>query len=199
MSDHCKLAFFDIVLVLFISSTVVASPTRIRTKNEIDVYARAVDKYVAHNKKRAVAFADVSDYGSAAENWKNVGTWDELDKFTDENSVYKMALLWRQRNRITAANFTFTSPSGDWNQYVNHVFRPNGSVALVSSELRTFTNSCVVKQKFYFDQTGKRFLRTVKYFDLQTNKPKKPCLGSESTVFAHYAAVTKLPFAVLLN
>jgi hypothetical protein len=186
------------VLLLFVSF-VFSQPGSLVTKPQIDAYAKKISRFTDRNRKSAIAFADVSSYDSSAESWKKIGSWDDLDNYTADHDAYGLALIWKQNGKVTAANFTYTSPSGDWNDYVHHYFRPDGSLALVTSEFRTFANACVAKQRFYFDRKGRRTKKTVSYSDLETGRRKAPCLSSEALKFTYYQSVTKLPFAGLLN
>jgi len=186
------------VLLLFVSF-VLAQPGSLATRTQIDVYAKNISRYTDHHRKGAIAFADVSSYGSTDEDWKKIGSWDDLDNYTADHDAYGLALVWKQNGKVTAANFTYTSPSGDWNDYVNHYFRPDGTLALVTSEFRTFANTCVAKQRLYFDRKGKGIKKTVNYSDLETGRRKAPCLGDESLKFTYYESVARLPFSGLLS
>ena len=186
------------ILLLFVSF-VFAQPGSLVTSTQIDAYAKKVGRYTDHSRKVAIAFADVSPYGSSDESWKKIGSWDDLDNYTTDHDAYGLALVWKQNGKVTATNFTYTSPSGDWNDYVNHYFRPDGTLALVTSEFRTFANTCVAKQRFYFDRKGKQIKNTVSYSDLETGRRKAPCVSDESLKFTYYQSVTKLPFSGLLN
>jgi len=186
-------------ILLLTVSFVFAQPASLATRTQIDAYAKQISRYTDRHRNGAVAFADVSPYGSSDENWKKIGSWDDLDNYSADHDAYGLALVWKQNGKVTATNFTYTSPSGDWNDYVNHYFRPDGTLALVTSESRTFANTCVAKQRFYFDRKGKQIKKTVSFSDLETGRRKAPCLSDESLKFTYYQSVTKLPFAGLLN
>ena len=186
------------VLLLFVSF-VFAQPGSLVTSTQIDAYAKKVSGYTDHHRKAAIAFANTASYDSSDENWEKMGSWDDLDKYTADHDTYGMALVWKQNGKVTAVNFTYTSPSGDWNDYVDHYFRPDGSLALVTSEFRTFTNNCVAKQRFYFDRKGKQIKKAVSYSDLYTGRRKAPCLSEDTLKFTYYTTVSKLPFAALLS
>ncbi|HTK37698.1 MAG TPA: hypothetical protein VL325_04335 [Pyrinomonadaceae bacterium] len=186
-------------VLLLLVPFVFAQPGALVTRTQIDAYAKKVGRYTDHHRKGAIAFADLSPYGSSSENWKKVGSWDDLDGYTADHDAYSLALVWKQNGKVTAANFTYTSPSGDWNDYVNHYFRPDGTLALVTSEFRTFANTCVAKQRVYFDRKGILIRKTVSYSDLETGRRKAPCLSDESLKFNYYQSVITLPFSGLLN
>lgn len=98
------------------------------------------------------------------------------------------------------ANFTFSSPSGDWAHYIYHYFREDGTVAKVEAQLNTFYGNMTVLRRFYFNPKGSLLRKTTKYRDLETQKPKK----SEEQDFYDdevkiFKKANKLPFAVLLR
>ncbi len=73
--------------------------------------------------------------------------------------------------KITAATFTFQSPSRDWAQFATYFYRTNGTLAKVKSQLNTFYGNATAKRNYYFDSKGKVLKQDVKYFDLKTQKP----------------------------
>src|SRR5262249_40796199 len=154
---------------------------------------------VKKKKEPDLVFANTADYETNDPKWQKFDSIKILDKFRESQEAYSIAYNWRSKNKLAGSNFTFFSPSGDWSQYVEHYFRPNGTTAMVKAELRTFMDDCVIKQKYYFDGRGRRIKRTLAYFDLNTNKPKHRCLGADALKFDYYASVIKLPFANLLE
>ena len=185
-------------LVLSSSSLFAQKPATTDVR-QIDSYVKSIDRIVHRRKEPDMVFADTGDYDGDRPDWKRFASIKELDKSRDEKETYSVAYNWREKGKLAAANFTYFSPSGDWSQYVEHYFRPNGSLAFVRAELRTFEGDCAIKQKYYFDRKGRRLKRTVSYFDLNTNKPKKPCVGADALKFDYYTSVGKLPFASLLK
>jgi len=192
---------FTLVL-LFLSLSPFASFAQKGSSAEakkVDSLARSVDRMTGRRKSPDLVFADTADYEADKPKWTTFKSIEELDKFQESHEIYSIAYNWRSKGKLLATNFTFSSPSGDWAQYVDHYFGPDGSTALVKAELRTFEDDCVIKQKYYFDRKGRPFRRTVAYFDLNTNKRKKPCLGADELKFDYYRSVTALPFAELLK
>ena len=58
--------------------------------------------------------------------------------------------MWTKQGKVIAAKFNFTSPSGDWNHFINYYFRENGSLAKIDAQLNTFEgNVSVVRQRYY--------------------------------------------------
>ncbi|MEP7074811.1 MAG: hypothetical protein ABI878_03300 [Acidobacteriota bacterium] len=191
----CSLAASVTLFVVSVCSQQTANPN----VKQINTLAQAIERATNRQKEPDLVFADTGEFDENKPNWQRFRSTTELDKSREEKESYSVAYTWRSKGKLTASNFTFFSPSGDWTQYVEHYFRSDGTTALVKAELRTFMDDCVIKQKYYLDKRGKRIRSTVNYFDLTTNKPKRRCLGSDALKFDYYKSVEKLPFAKLLK
>jgi hypothetical protein len=191
-----KLSLFVFLTVLIVSPTGFGQSS-IR---EIDAYAKKLDSFSRLHKSAAITAADVSDYRTKlADDWRVFKTQAAFRTYTKKNEVYTMADNWKQNGRVVKSEFGYSSPSGDWSQAVGNYFRSDGSLAKASSEMRTFVNNCVIKKSFYYDASGKLISKTAKYFDVRTNRPKKPCEAMNSGDVTYYTSVSKLPFAKLLQ
>lgn len=189
MFKACLLA-----IVTAVSFSAAAQTKQTSATHTIDSYVRSVEKITESREQPDIVMADTADPDADKPNWKQFGSPAELEKAREEKETYTIAFNWKKDGKIVASNFTFFSQSGDWSQYVFHFFRANGTLARVDAELRTFMDDCVIKQKFYFDQRGKRLRKTLAYFDLNTDKPKKRCLGADALKFDYYRSAEKLPF-----
>lgn len=193
---------FVLVLCLSLSAAATAQQHRKnQAKNLGSTTTAKIDKYVksllAEVDKRTepdLVTADTADPESDKPDWKRFASTDALDKAREESETYTIAYSWKMDGKIAVSNFTYFSESGDWAQYVYHFFRPDGTLARVDGELRTFMDDCIIRQSFYFKPDGRRIKKTLAYFDLITDKVRKPCLGADALKFDHFAAVDKLPF-----
>jgi len=190
-----------LLLVIAVGASAQArNPAEIK---RIDALVRSIDKIARDDNK--IVVADTADFDKDAKPvWKLFESEKALDKFRDTSETYTIAFNWRRRGKIAASNFTLFSPSGDWTKYVFHYFRPDGSLAVVKSELRTFYGEFIVKESRYFDKRGRLLKRTVGYFDLTSGKPKKPTKemrDDNPSVYRvdYFKNVNKLPFAKLLS
>jgi hypothetical protein len=168
---------------------------------EIDRYVRSVKKVT--NSSRKVVVADTADYDQKKSKWTRFASDKALDGYRKKNETYSIAYNWKNGGKVVATNFTDFSPSGDWTQYTFHYFRPDGTVAKVEAELRTFYGDWIVKRNYYFDTSGRQIKKTSSYFNLNTNKPKRPTDDVTSDTSGPfkvtvYKNVRKLPFASLL-
>jgi len=188
---------YAIAFAAVLSVSAGAQTKQTAATRAIDKYVKSVEALTGSRTQPDVVTADTADADADKPDWKHFGSPAELDKAREEKETYTIAFNWKRNGRIVASNFTFFSPSGDWSQYVFHFFRSDGTLARVDAELRTFMDDCVIKQKFYFDRGGKRLRKTLAYFDLNTNKPKRRCLGADALKFDYYRSSAKLPFPML--
>ena len=199
-----KRTFCLIALLLFSMAVAPAQTNRPAAITQIDRYVRSVDRFVANKKNRKIVVADVAGQSNGKPKWRRFASENELEKFRENSETYTIAFNWKRGGRVVASNFTLFSESGDWAQYVDHYFRPDGTAALIKSELRTFYGDYIVIDIQYFDTRGRLIRKRSKYLDLVTNKPKKPTdeMRNENSGFFRgtiYKRVSKLPFARLLG
>lgn len=187
--------FAALVILLGISAAAQTKPTA--ATRAIDKYVSSIRQWVDSRKEPDLVMADAADADAEKPEWKRFDSPVALEKAREEKETYTIAFNWKKNGKIVASNFTYFSPSGDWSQYVYHFFREDGTLARVDAELRTFMDDCVIKQRFYFNGTGKRLRKTLSYFDLNTDKPKKRCLGASALKFEYSPTVAKLPFPAL--
>ena len=191
------------LIVLFAATLSVCSQaTKTVTIKQIDAYAKSIDIMTDRRKEPDIVIADVSDYDTENPEWRKFKSTAELDAFREKTESYTIAYNWRMNGRIVASAFTIFSPSGDWAQYVNHYFRPDGSAAKVNTEMRTFNGDYIIIRENYFDPRGKLLKETAKFLDLTTKKPKKPTAemldeNSEFYKADFYKKVSALPFFAL--
>ena len=188
-----------IAAMLMLSGVVAAQ----NTIAEIDTYVRSVKKVTASTKNKIV-IADTGDYDANKTDWKKFGSEKALEKHRETSETYSIAYNWKKNGKVVGSNFTDFSPSGDWTQYTFHYFRPDGTLAKVEAELRTFNGDWIVERNYWFNPSGRQIKKTSKYLDLNTKKPKKPTadIKDDSTgAFAvtYFKRVDKLPFAALLT
>jgi hypothetical protein len=192
------------ILIAFVSVTAFAQPAKIVTVAQIAAYAKTIDRMTDRRKEPDVVIADVSDYETDVPEWKKFKSTKELEAFREKTETYTIAYNWKDKAKIVASAFTIFSPSGDWAQYVNHYFRPDGSAAKVTTEMRTFNGDYIIIREKYFDARGKVLKKTAKFLDLMTKKPKKPTeemLDEDSEFYKtdFYTRLSALPFYSLIK
>ena len=87
-------------------------------------------------------------------------------------------------------------------KYVYSYFRPDGSLARVETDYRTFNGDFRVVRRLYFDSAHKEISRSAKILDLQSGRPKKApdgVMGDDPDEVDYYLTASKLPFFHLIN
>ncbi|HEV7698944.1 MAG TPA: hypothetical protein VGO43_01810 [Pyrinomonadaceae bacterium] len=182
--------------------TLCSSSAAQSTAVEIDKYVRSVKKTEGARNRTIVA--DTATEEQTKAHWRVFPTEKALDRFREKSETYSIAYNWKLNGKLATSHFTDFSASGDWTEYTFHYFRPDGTIAKVEAELRTFYGDWIVIRHYYFDPAGKQIKKTSKYLDLTTNKPKKPTPEMpdvDAGVFAvtFYKRTNKLPFAGLVG
>lgn len=187
-------------LIIFFCQFVSAQTGKKAEIKRIDAYRKTLDSFVKKHKGPHFVFADVSDDNRNKPQWRRYNSEKEFEKARENFESYNIAYVWRKNGKTVMANFTFSSPSGDWSHYVFHYFREDGTLAKVEARLNTFYGNLTVLRNFYFNRQGKLLRKMTKYLDLETQKPKNPAkeefYDNEVKIFKK---TSKLPFNFLLG
>lgn len=191
---------FLVALALFaitaFGQTDPTTPTVPEKLAKAEKYIKTVDELIEKRGKPDIVIADASDYTDSDEpKWKTYPTTEAAD----EEDLYTIAYVWKSKGRVVAINLTYSSPSGDWAQYVSYTFYRNGQVAKVDRELRTFMDDMILNRIKYFDESGKIVKETTEFFDLASKEPipaKKDFMDIDVDI---YESLDKFPFASLLG
>lgn len=170
---------------------------------EIEGYARGLDRYIKQNARAARYFADTSsaEDQNAAARWQEFKTRGALDKAWQDGKTYTSSNVWfNSTGELAVALFTFSSPSGDWVQYITNYYRKDGTLAKSSAELRTFMGDIIRIYDRLYDSTGKLVREQTRYLDLKTRKPKRVKKDEFMDMEAPlYAKTSALPFYSLVK
>ncbi len=197
-----KIALSTILLCIVCAAAAIAQ-TKTTEIRQIDTLAKSIDARAKRPKASKLVFADVSDYETdESAKWKKFASEKALERHREKTEAYTIAYVWLDGGKIASTNFTLFSPSGDWAKYVYSYFRPDGSLARVETDYRTFNGDFKVVRRIYFDRAGNEISRSAKILDLQSGKPKKApdgVMGDDPDDADYYMTTSKLPFAHLIN
>lgn len=201
-----KIAVSIVILFILAFQNISFAQTNTAEIKRIKAYCKTVDVFLKRNKNPHLVFADISDYNDDSKSkWRKFSSDKALEKFRTRNETYTIAYNWRKNGKLIQSNFTFFSPSGDWANYVYHYFRPDGTLAKVESDMRTFYDDMIILQTIYFDSKGKILSKATQYKDLRSKKKKEPSkdflrdFEGIKNGEDYFKKVSKLPFARLLN
>lgn len=193
------------VVMIFLLLTAPASFAQNAENAKIDALVRSIDRVVKKTKSPELVFAEISDTGSTKDDWHKFASEAALEKHRKTSETYSIAYCWRKGGKLAAANFTLFSASGDWTKYVNSYYRPDGTLAKVAVDYRTFHGDIILEQDLYFNTKGDRIKKVQRVLDLQTHKPKKvtrdirESAESMAKEVDYYKSTSTLPFAKLLK
>lgn len=193
------------LLLIFVIAVSFVSSSGQSTLSAINDLAKGIDGYVATKKNSNLVFADTSDYTDESKpSWRKFASEKALEKYRADRETYSIAYVWMRGGKPVKANFTLSSPSGDWAKYVYHYFRDDGTLAKAEVDYRTFHGDFIVEQNLYYSPTGKLLKKTTTYKNLQSGKPVTPedhYLVDNSELLAGdiYKRVRKLPFHRLIK
>jgi len=169
----------------------------------IDVYCDRLAKYAGRKEHVPVIFAEVSDPDSFKNGrWLRLEDSEDLKRRAEENTAYTQGFVWRHRGGTYVSMF-FTSPSGDWAEYVDYCFRHDGSLARSEASLNTFNAAredsdgpvSRIRTK-HFDTAGRLLRSRKRLVDTETRQPLRIRFqDDEERIFL---SIRKLPFAELL-
>lgn len=179
-------------MTLLFASVCFSQKRELSEIRRIDRYVRHLTAYVEKPSIKLEIYGDVST--SKKPKWRKFLSAKSLEKFRESHDVYEIAFVWRKSGKIVVVNFTFTSGSGDWAHYVFHRFRPDGTLANVEADLRTFYGHVSVERCFYFRPNGELITRQTKFRDIATGEPKKPGDDFYDNKVRIYKSTNRLPF-----
>ncbi len=199
------IAFFTLQSsLIFAQANKLVTAKRVKQTDKkvkpIEAYAKKIENFVKAEKKPHLVIADVSDFNKDEKPiWKKYASEAEFEKARETQESYEIAYIWNKNNKPVAVNFTYSSPSGDWAQYVYYIFREDGSVARADRELRTFMGDIIVNRIYIYDETGKLLKETKTFRDLETQKPVKATKNFQDMDVKIYKSINTLPFASMLS
>jgi hypothetical protein len=163
----------------------------------IGSYAKSIDQFTKRNAKKRRIFGIVPGEEDKGDKWAEFKYVRQAVQANLDDSVY----VWLKDGQVVAAEFSFTSSSGDWYHYVNYYFRADGTLAKIHAQLNTFSGPdggiSVVRDKFY-GSGGKLLHTATRYLDLKSQQPRKRGDFMDEPI-PDYKTVRDLPFLKLLR
>lgn len=175
---------------------------------------KAIDKFcdglvpMTKRKERRRLFGLVQKDQHDSGGWIEFTRQDQLEAAVKADHVYDVAQVWSREDDAIAISLSLSSGSGDWVQYVEYCFRPDGTVARTHATLNTF--NAVSKDEFkdvngasrqrdrHFDGSGKQVKLSKRLLDLKTKRPD-PTLQFMEADEPIYKTASALPFHGLLK
>ena len=194
---------------LIASSLLTARTARaeqpLSTSAGIDRACDAAEKSAAKHATVGRIFADVApDEPGAQPIWRSFSSTKALEHAIPDRTPHAQAKVWPAVAGVVFVEIFFTSDSGDWAQFADLCYRPDGTLARAIDTYNTFlagnddSEGVSRVHTLHFDTGGKVVSKRSKLLDLQTHRPVKRSfmVDQEDRIFLH---VTDLPFSALLS
>ena len=197
MRHRFVLLAFGPLLLTVNSFSAIRDNTKSADSRTIDArqYCATVSNTSKVSKKHI--FADVAE--AEVPKWEKFANDTSLSNALGERTPSAVALVWFRNGKIVEANFSFQSESNDWAKYSDHCFRPDGTLALVRSTLKTFHGSASEITLSIYDKRGSVIKTTVEYRDLNTGRPARRPDDFQEEKTPVYTKTSDLPFIGLVD
>jgi hypothetical protein len=186
--------------LLMLTAAAAGQKTNAPQKTELAAiasYSKSIDQFTKRNAKKRRIFGIIPGEEDKPDKWAEFKYVRQAVQANLFDSVY----AWLKDGKVVAAQFSFTSSSGDWYHYVNYYFRADGTLARIHAQLNTFSGPdggiSVVRDKFY-SSSGKLLHTATRYLDLKSQKPR-PRGDFMDQPIPDYKSVRDLPFLKLLR
>jgi hypothetical protein len=136
--------------------------------------------------------------------WQEYQDHEEVELLVHASRVFDVAQVWMRKDRATAISLTLGNDSGDWAEFVEYCYRPDGTLLRSASTYNTFeiveteSEGTSIKRTRYFGPGGAQLRLREQVRDLHTRKPT-PHLDVRQFPDTVYKKLRELPFGGLLE
>lgn len=135
-------------------------------------YCTEAKSFARQHHGSALLFSAVpKNTDPARDHWHRVDSPGEFASVARNGNSTAMATL--RHGRLEYLQAVFQNQFGDSRLDVDYCFRPDGTLARLHSQLRSFHGDMIVVRDMSFDREGARLANRRQSFDLQTGKPRK--------------------------
>ncbi|HMF42104.1 MAG TPA: hypothetical protein VKQ32_15630 [Polyangia bacterium] len=198
-----RIALAFLVACSLLSATAARAQQPLVTPAEIDKACDATERRAAKHKDHAWIFGEVADEPHALASWRTFSSTSALEHATPDGPPESQAFVSSPAGGLVFVELFLTSPSGDWAQFADLCYRPDGTLARAVDTLNTFHGDdddgpgVSRVHTTHFDVGGKIVSKRSKLLDLQTRKPvKRSFMDQKDRIFLR---VKDLPFSDLLS
>jgi len=165
------------------------------TPDTIRPYCADLNKW--RKSATPVLLADASDKEKSE--WKRIATDREFDALPEALFQHtNLARVYSREKKVVFVEYQSTTGAGDWTLSADYCYRPDGTLASIRSELRTFAGEMIVTRNKYFAVDGTLLSEDEQFLDLRTRKPRKPGRDFQDQQAPVVQNVSEWPFTDLL-
>jgi len=187
-----------LALVLILASLIAVAQSTNKTVAQLDQECAAEKTFTQKHPRAALLFSAIpQNENPARDHWQRVTSRNDFDSAAKNGN--STASVWIRNGAVAFVDAIFQNQFGDSKQSVEYCFRPDGTLAQLHSDLKSFHGGLRVVREIVFDDAGKPIVKTTQSFDLESGKPKKippDFWDFPPPIFLH---VSDLPFAIRIN
>jgi len=188
-----------LLALAFVIASAPASAAEPNPADEANAYCDALKGLATGEKMPFRILADVSSgRREGPPDWREFETDDERARQDTGDNLNGNANVYYKKEQAVYIHVLYQSPSRDWGHYVNYCFRPDGTLARISSELRTLHGRVRVVRTFLYDTSRGVLSQSKRVLDLESGEPVakgRDFIDQEVPVFW---AMSEFPFYKLL-
>lgn len=159
-----------------------------------DAYCSKAQTYAAQHATEALRYIAIPQHTNPAQDyWRRAASSIALQ--TAEKNLDSTAAVTTRDGKVIFAGFIFQNQFGDWVDAANYCFRPDGTLAQMHSELRSFHDGMKVVRVVTFNELGKELSSNLNSFDLESGKPAKVLPDFWDSRPPRFMHVSELPLA----
>jgi len=199
-----RIALASLVACSLLTASAARAQQPLATPAEIDKVCTAAEKRAEKHVTDARIFADVApDEPGARPMWRSFPSTKALEHAMPDGPPGAQATVWPTADGVVFVQIFFTSDTGDWAQFADLCYRPDGTLARAVDTYNTFiageddSEGVSRVHTLHFDPGGRIIRRRAKLLDLQTHRPVKRAFGDEKDRI--FLRVKDLPFSDLLS
>ncbi len=165
---------FSSCLLTCVSLTQAQAPpsTALRTSYGSDTPGAGIaEQNTRDQAPKWLLFVELPQYGNPVrDDWRLVHSHEEQEQSANHGNSVGSALV--RDGHIVVGRLTFQSESGDWANYVEYCYRPDGTLIHLHALLNTFHGDMRVVRDSSYDYTGVQTAHSQVTYELGTLKPK---------------------------
>jgi hypothetical protein len=202
--DSVKKTSLIVAMLLLTTGAIAQAKPDLQTIRGIRAYCLDLEQFATKQQSAKLIFGEVCSGiscgdGNAPSHWRQFLDETSWRDAGGEDGLDNAAFVWIRADRSIQVNFTFQSGSGDWVNYANYCFRPDGSLAMVKSTLNTFYGEMTVERENLYSPEGTRLDKRIRFLDLRSKKLKKPSANFVDNKPPVFKNISNLPFYSLLK
>lgn len=161
-----------LALVWISAGLIATAQTTSTTTVQINRHCASARNFAQQHQRDALLFSAIpQNENPARDHWQRLNSRHEFD--TAVKNANSTASVWIRDAKVVFVDVLFQNQFGDSTQSVEYCFRPDGTLAELHSDLKSFHGGLRVVREITFDDAGTQIAKTTQSSDLESGEPKK--------------------------